>query len=97
MVTGRCACGQVSSPYTAETIDSAQALLMVGPLFNDYNTVGFAALISPSMCLFFLRAHSGPPRQLRVLGSGSVSIWMDSEWGSAAAWRASLPSGTALT
>lgn len=38
--------GAVSTPYCAEVIESASAMLMVGPLFNDYNTVAFSALIS---------------------------------------------------
>ncbi|CAL8464627.1 g4162 [Coccomyxa elongata] len=38
--------GVVSTPYTAEVVDSASASLVVGPLFNDYNTVAFSSLIS---------------------------------------------------
>ena len=38
--------GVVSTPCTAEVVDSAGATLVVGPLFNDYNTVAFSALIN---------------------------------------------------
>lgn len=37
--------GQVSTPYTAESVESASAYLVAGPLFNDYNTVAFTTLV----------------------------------------------------
>ena len=56
---GRSACAQVSTPYTAETVESAQALLVVGPLFNDYNTVGFTSLITAGERSVLSRASRG--------------------------------------
>jgi pyruvate decarboxylase len=35
--------GSVSSPGCAEVVDSADAVLVAGPLFNDYTTVGWTA------------------------------------------------------
>lgn len=36
--------GNVSSPGTEALIDNADAILCLGPVFNDYSTVGWQAL-----------------------------------------------------
>lgn len=36
---------QVSSPYCAEIVESADAYLFAGPIFNDYSSVGYSLLI----------------------------------------------------
>mmetsp|Transcript_17263 Transcript_17263/g.51667 ORF Transcript_17263/g.51667 Transcript_17263/m.51667 type:complete len:571 (-) Transcript_17263:327-2039(-) len=38
--------GQVSTPYCAETVESADAYLVVGPTFNDYTTTGWTLLMT---------------------------------------------------
>ena len=40
--------GLVSTPCTAEIVESASTYLIVGPLFNDYNTVAFTLLLDES-------------------------------------------------
>ncbi len=40
--------GLVSTPCTAEIVESASAYIIVGPLFNDYNTVAFTLLLDES-------------------------------------------------
>lgn len=42
-----CYWGQVSSPGCAEIIESCDAYLFAGPIFNDYTTVGWTSLINP--------------------------------------------------
>lgn len=42
-----CYWGQVSSPGCAEIIESCDAYLFAGPIFNDYTTVGWTSLVSP--------------------------------------------------
>jgi len=37
--------GNVSSPYCAEIVESADAYLFAGPIFNDYSSVGYSLLI----------------------------------------------------
>ncbi len=37
--------GQVSTPYCAETVESADAYVFCGPIFNDYTTVGYSLLL----------------------------------------------------
>lgn len=39
--------GQVSSPGCGEIIESCDAYLFAGPIFNDYTTVGWSSLINP--------------------------------------------------
>ncbi|MBW4442041.1 MAG: hypothetical protein KME10_12535 [Plectolyngbya sp. WJT66-NPBG17] len=41
-----CYWGQVSSPGCAEIIESCDAYLFAGPIFNDYTTVGWSLLVS---------------------------------------------------
>ncbi|MBW4628628.1 MAG: hypothetical protein KME49_24710 [Brasilonema octagenarum HA4186-MV1] len=41
-----CYWGQVSSPGCAEIIESCDAYLFAGPIFNDYTTVGWSVLIA---------------------------------------------------
>ncbi|MBD3886494.1 pyruvate decarboxylase [Phormidium tenue FACHB-886] len=41
-----CYWGQVSSPGCAEIIESCDAYLFAGPIFNDYTTVGWSSLIN---------------------------------------------------
>jgi TPP-dependent 2-oxoacid decarboxylase len=36
---------QVSSPYCAEIVESADVYLFAGPIFNDYSSVGYSLLI----------------------------------------------------
>ncbi len=55
--------GLVSTPCTAEIVESASAYIIVGPLFNDYNTVAFTLLLDESACL----AHAA---------SASLSEWL---------------------
>lgn len=40
--------GAVSSPFCLEIVESADAYLFAGPVFNDYSSVGYSLLISPS-------------------------------------------------
>jgi TPP-dependent 2-oxoacid decarboxylase len=47
--------GPVSSPGTAEIVESANAYLFAGPVFTDYTTCGFSALIKPEKLI-----HAGP-------------------------------------
>ena len=42
-----CYWGQVSSPGCAEIIESCDAYLFAGPIFNDYTTVGWSSLVNP--------------------------------------------------
>lgn len=42
--------GLISTPCTAEIVESASAYIIVGPLFNDYNTVAFTLLLDESEC-----------------------------------------------
>ncbi len=56
--------GLVSTPCTAEIVESASAYVIVGPLFNDYNTVAFTLLLDESAHL----AHA-------AFASPSNSTW----------------------
>lgn len=47
--------GPVSSPGTAEIVESANMYLFAGPVFTDYTTCGFSALIKPGKLI-----HAGP-------------------------------------
>lgn len=47
--------GPVSSPGTAETVESANAYLFAGPTFSDYTTTGYSSLINHSKLI-----HVGP-------------------------------------
>ena len=38
---------KVSSPYCAETIESSDCYLFVGPVMNDYTSVGYSLLLKP--------------------------------------------------
>eukprot|EP00897_Mesotaenium_endlicherianum_P009183 jgi/Mesen1/8293/ME000045S07742 len=38
--------GAVSSPFTLEIVESADAYLFAGPVFNDYSSVGYSLLIN---------------------------------------------------
>lgn len=40
--------GSVSSPGCREVVESCDAYLFAGPIFSDYTTVGYSALIQPS-------------------------------------------------
>jgi pyruvate decarboxylase len=42
-----CYWGQVSSPGCAEIVESCDAYLFAGPIFNDYTTVGWSSLVNP--------------------------------------------------
>lgn len=37
--------GAVSSPYCLEIVESADAYIFVGPIFNDYSSVGYSLLL----------------------------------------------------
>lgn len=37
--------GAVSSPFCAEIVESADAYLIAGPVFNDYSSVGYSLLV----------------------------------------------------
>ena len=37
--------GQISTPYCAEIVESSDAYLFAGPIFNDYTSVGYSLLI----------------------------------------------------
>ncbi|GAQ86799.1 pyruvate decarboxylase [Klebsormidium nitens] len=39
--------GNVSSPYCSEIVESADAYLFAGAIFNDYSSVGYSLLIKP--------------------------------------------------
>ena len=62
---GRCACAQVSTPYTAETVESAQALLVVG-----YHPPEAAAALIP-ICVE--QAHGGC---LRFVVTGFILLFL---------------------
>lgn len=47
--------GPVSSPCTAEIVESANMYLFAGAVFTDYTTCGYSALINPSRLI-----HAGP-------------------------------------
>jgi pyruvate decarboxylase len=47
--------GPVSSPGCAEIVESANMYLFAGPMFTDYTTCGFSALINPGKLI-----HAGP-------------------------------------
>ncbi|MCI0482619.1 MAG: pyruvate decarboxylase, partial [Candidatus Dadabacteria bacterium] len=47
--------GPVSSPGTAEIVESANMYLFAGPVFTDYTTCGFSSLIKPEKLI-----HAGP-------------------------------------
>jgi pyruvate decarboxylase len=47
--------GTASSPSCAEVVESSDAQIFVGPMFNDYTTTGWTALIPPGK-----RIHLGP-------------------------------------
>lgn len=47
--------GTASSPSCAEVVESSDAQIFVGPMFNDYTTTGWTALIPPGK-----RIHIGP-------------------------------------
>lgn len=40
--------GLISTPCAAEIVESATSYIIVGPLFNDYNTVAFTLLLDES-------------------------------------------------
>ena len=40
--------GSASSPGCREVVESSDAYLFAGPIFSDYTTVGFSALIQPA-------------------------------------------------
>lgn len=40
--------GEVSSPDCAEIVESSDCQIFAGPMFNDYTTVGWTALIGPA-------------------------------------------------
>lgn len=40
--------GNASSPGCREVVESSDAYLFAGPIFSDYTTVGFSALIQPA-------------------------------------------------
>ena len=44
--------GPVSSPSTAEIVESANMYLFAGPRFTDYTTCGFTTLINPSKSIY---------------------------------------------
>jgi len=39
--------GSVSSPFTAEIVESADAAVVAGPILNDYTTTGWTLLLVP--------------------------------------------------
>lgn len=39
--------GAVSSPFCLEIVESADAYIFVGPIFNDYSSVGYSLLLKP--------------------------------------------------
>jgi len=47
--------GPVSSPGCSEIVESANMYLFAGPMFTDYTTCGFSALINPQKLI-----HAGP-------------------------------------
>jgi pyruvate decarboxylase len=47
--------GPVSSPGCGEIVESANMYLFAGPMFTDYTTCGFSALINPQKLI-----HAGP-------------------------------------
>ncbi|MEZ4548576.1 MAG: hypothetical protein R3B51_13070 [Thermodesulfobacteriota bacterium] len=47
--------GPVSSPGTAEIVESANIYLFAGAVFTDYTTSGYSTLINPSKLI-----HAGP-------------------------------------
>lgn len=43
--------GAVSTPFCAEIVESADSYLFVGPIFNDYSSVGYSLLLKKEMAL----------------------------------------------
>ena len=73
--------GLVSTPCTAEIVESASTYIIVGPLFNDYNTVAFTLLLDESEA--FAPAHDAT--HINVQGTetaftrqtGCEHVWLD--------------------
>jgi TPP-dependent 2-oxoacid decarboxylase len=40
--------GTVSTPHVAEVVESSDLIIAVGPVWNDYTTVGWSTLLSPN-------------------------------------------------
>lgn len=63
---------QVSSPYCAEIVESADAYLVAGPTFNDYTTTGWTLLMTAkkARCCFHCR-HLGSSCTHMLIGAVS--------------------------
>ena len=59
--------GHVSSPFCCEVVESADVVLALGPMFNDYTTVGYSTLLQDS--------------KLVVVGEHGVTICGDARYG----------------
>ena len=60
--------GSASSPGCREVVESSDACLFAGPIFSDYTTVGFSALIQPA------RLVEALPERIRVEGQAYHGI-----------------------
>lgn len=54
--------GQVSSPFVCETVEAADVCVLVGPIFNDYTTVGYSTLLTEAK-MITIKGH-----QVDILG-----------------------------
>ena len=60
--------GSASSPGCREVVESSDAYLFAGPIFSDYTTVGFSALIQPA------RLVEASPERILVEGQAYHGI-----------------------
>ena len=80
--------GLVSTPCTAEIVESASAYIIVGPLFNDYNTVAFTLLLDESEA--FAPVHDAT--KINILGDETTFTRQTGcvMWGRIKGWLASV-------
>jgi pyruvate decarboxylase len=61
----------VSSPHVSTVVESSDLYLFVGPIFNDYTTTGWTALLSPSKLIDI------QPNHVTVTGTRYNDVKMD--------------------
>ncbi|MGH2413434.1 MAG: thiamine pyrophosphate-binding protein, partial [Microcystaceae cyanobacterium] len=66
-----CYWGQVSSPGCAEIVESCDAYLFAGPIFNDYTTVGWSTLVNPEKLI------EVQPDRVILAGEEYAQVYMD--------------------
>lgn len=62
-------CGAVSTSFPWEIVESADAYIFVGPIFNDYSSVGYSLLIKKEKAIIV------QPNRVTA-GSGSSIGWV---------------------